>query len=298
MSHHINSHHVSQTQYADDTQLFIALSPSNPLISVSNLSACLGALHLWFCHNGMALNPDKSEAVIIGTRQRSSSYSSISSIDIAGTSVPFSDYIKLLGVTLDRYMTLEKHVNSVCSSCYYHIRALRHIRPAITEDMAKSVAYSLVCSRLDYANSALTGIAHKHLARLERVQNALARVIAGSPTSYCLHSSMLANLHWLPIEHRINFKLAMVTFNTLRSGQPTYLRTLLNSYTPARNLRSSNTNLLTVPPVRTVFGSRGFSVAAPTVWNSLPADIRTCTSPVTFRRLLKTHFYLKAFNSH
>ena len=35
-------------------------------------------------------------------------------------------------------------------------------------------------------------------------------------------------------------------------------------------LRSSDTNLLSVPRVRTCFGSRSFSVAAPTIWNSLP----------------------------
>jgi len=59
-------------------------------------------------------------------------------------------------------------------------------------------------------------------------------------------------------------------------------RTLKNSvlehYTPTRTLGSSDTNLLCVPRVRTCFGSRGFSVAAPTIWNSLPLDIRNSCS--------------------
>jgi len=41
----------------------------------------------------------------------------------------------------------------------------------------------------------------------------------------------------------------------------------LEHYTPTRTLRSSDTNLLCVPRARTCFGSRGFSVAAPTIWN-------------------------------
>ena len=51
------------------------------------------------------------------------------------------------------------------------------------------------------------------------------------------------------------------------------------------SIRSSN--LLSVPHVHTTFASRGFSVAAPSVWNSLPAGIHACSSPYTFRRLLK-----------
>jgi len=62
-------------------------------------------------------------------------------------------------------------------------------------------------------------------------------------------------------------------------------------YTPARTLRSSDTNLLSVPRVRTCFGSRSFSVAAPTVWNFLPFDIRNSCSIASFRRKLKTFYF-------
>jgi len=48
---------------------------------------------------------------------------------------------------------------------------------------------------------------------------------------------------------------------------------------------------LSVPRVRTCFGSRSFSVAAPTIWNSLPSDIRNRCSVASFRRKLKTFFF-------
>ena len=67
-------------------------------------SQCLSALHSWFCFNGMALNPDKSDA-IIGTRQRSRSYSALTSVDVAGSTIPLADHIKILGVTLDKHLT-------------------------------------------------------------------------------------------------------------------------------------------------------------------------------------------------
>ena len=60
----------------------------------------------WFCINGLTLNPDKSDAIVLGTRQRSASYSSLTTVDVVGSRISLSDHIKVLGVTLDEHLTL------------------------------------------------------------------------------------------------------------------------------------------------------------------------------------------------
>jgi len=60
-----------------------------------------------------------------------------------------SDIVKLLGV-VDQALSMDRHVSSGVSSCNFHIRALRHIRPRLTFDAVKSVAVSIVGARLDY----------------------------------------------------------------------------------------------------------------------------------------------------
>jgi len=55
---------------------------------------------------------------------------------------------------------------------------MRHIRFALTEDMAKTVACALVGARLDYTNSLLVSVKMKNFARLQRAQNAVTRVVA------------------------------------------------------------------------------------------------------------------------
>jgi len=85
----------------------------------------------------------------------------------------------------------------------------------------------------------------------------------------CSESNTIT-LFCLAVNQRINFKFATITRNTLNSSQPAnYLRSLFNYHIPARSLRSSNTNLLSVPRVHTTFASRGFSIAAPSVGNWL-----------------------------
>jgi len=58
------------------------------------------------------------------------------------------------------------------------------------------------------------------------------------------------------------------------------------------SLQLSNTNLLSALFVHTSFG-----LAAPKICHSLPLSLRTCTSPDTFRRHLKTHYCQQAFQS-
>jgi len=89
--------------------------------------------------------------------------------------VPFRDSVKLLGVTLDSVLTIDRHVTEVIRSCSYHTRALRHIRPLLTLDVAKMIGHSILSSRLDYANALLHGTSVYNINRLQVAQHSLIR---------------------------------------------------------------------------------------------------------------------------
>ena len=84
------------------------------------------------------------------------------------------------------------------------------------------------------------------IKQLRRAQNAAARVVTLSP-KFCHITPVLANLHWLSIYVRIEFKILIVTCKPLHGLAPPYIKDLLQSYLPARDLRSSKKNLLVVP---------------------------------------------------
>jgi len=96
-------------------------------------------------------------------------------------------------------------------------------------------------------------------------------------------TSLLRELHWLPVHS--SYKLACLTYNSLSTGQPGYLRSLINYYTPTRTLRSTKQLLLDCPRFSTEFGKRSFSYLAPTVLNDLPLDTRLSPTADTFKRL-------------
>ena len=118
--------------------------------------------------------------------------------------------------------------------------------------------------------------------RLQRVQNSLARVVCDVPLR-SPSTPLLNTLNWLPVEQRISYKIATITFKVRKHPLPQYLDQLIEDYATTRQLRSSYKNLLAVPYVKTDTAARAFRVSAPTIWNSLPTLVKSSSTLVTFK---------------
>ena len=164
----------------------------------------------------------------------------------------------------------------------------------------KTIACSLVGSRLDYANTVLVGTSfkNKNVNRLQRIQNTLVRIVMKIPYDQIRNVNtkhLLSTLHWLPVRRRIDFKIAVLTYKLLPTAQPSCLACKITSYVSGRRLRSSESGILTVPRNKTAIGLRAFRSAAPSIWNLIPVDIRTAPPLESFRVKLKTHYFQLAF---
>ena len=156
------------------------------------------------------------------------------------------------------------------------------------------IVHALVISRLDYCNIVLYGLPKKSIKELQSVQNAAARLITRCPKNANI-TPVLKDLHWLPIQYRLEYKLMCLTFKALHGDAPAYIKDLLQVYKPCRQLRSSDDNLLSVPRVNLQFGERAFSVAAPKFWNKLPNNVRSSQTLGCFKKQLKTYLFTQAY---
>jgi len=77
---------------------------------------------------------------------------------------------------------LSEHTKAISKSCFYHIRALKHIRDSLDFLMIRTIAAALVTSRLDYANSVLYGVPAKYISHLQPTQNTLTHAVAANRT--------------------------------------------------------------------------------------------------------------------
>jgi len=129
---------------------------SKPLLGII-FAACTIDVKQWYMQNGLQLNPDKSEALFMGTATQLRAVSSLTSVTVADVDLPVADSMRVLGVTLDRRLTFDNHTSAVARSCNHHARAIRHIRHLLMMDLAQTLACSLILSRIDYCNSVLHG---------------------------------------------------------------------------------------------------------------------------------------------
>ena len=195
---------------------------------------------------------------------------------------------------MDNQLSFDSHIRAVCRSCNYHIRALSHIRNLLPFEIAQTLACSIVGTRIDYCNALLVGAPKSTLSKLQRIQNNLARVVLQMPRR--THADpLLYKLHWLPVEHRVTYKLALLTHKVQSTATPQYLNVLLKRRICDRTLRSSDMLKFDIPRVNTVIAGRAFRVAAPTVWNSLPRHVSSCSTVTSFKKQLKTHLFNIAF---
>src|SRR5664279_3063843 len=107
----------------------------------------------------------------------------------------------------------------------------------------------------------------------------MARIVTRSTRSDHI-TPVLVDLHWLPVQYRIQFKVAITTFKVLTTHEPHYLTDLIQLHVPSRNLRSSSRNLLRDDRSKLAFADRAFCHAAPAVWNSLLQHVTADLSSV------------------
>ena len=216
-------------------------------------------------NNYLKLNGSKTEIMVSSSRHHLVR-KPIEHLLFDGQELHPQDFVKNLGVTLNPTFNMESHVNAICKSVHYHIRNIWKIRKYLDRKSSEAIVHALISSRIDYCNSLLYDIPNYLLQRLQRLQNTSARIITKAG-KYDHITSILHELHWLPICERIKFKLLLNVYKSLHDQGPSYIKDLLCNYEPKRILRSQSRSLLCIPQTRTkTFGDRSFSVSDPKLW--------------------------------
>jgi len=166
-------------------------------------------------------------------------------------SISINDYVvqpstsaRNLGFVVDNSLTLEEHVNSLTKSAFFHLRRVAKIREYLSKDSTAALVHAFVTCRLDNGKALLYGLPNYLLQPLQSVQN-FAALVDSRKSRYARTSPILRELHWLPVENRIIFKILLLVYKPLNNLTSVYISDLLNYYRPSRNLRSVDQGLLT-----------------------------------------------------
>jgi len=282
--------------YADDSQLYLLFQPKDITSTVHRVERCIESVRQWMSQKCLKMNDSKTEILLISSKQLSRKIE-CPSIIIGDQQVEPSEVARSIGVLMDKYASMEDHISSVCKSAQYHLYNIGRIRKHLTREATEQLIHALITSKLDYCNALFCGLPAKQIKRLQRLQNIAARIFTLTRTSSHI-TPVLYDLHWLPVSHRITFKVLLLVFKCQNNITPRYLQDLIRPYQPTRTLRSTGQSLLHVPHIKeSSYRDRAFGVAGPRLWNELPIELRTVSSLHTFKSKLKTYLFKQYYCS-
>jgi len=149
-------------------------------------------------------------------------------------------------------MSFDSQSHSCAKACYYHLRRLRQIRKYVDDEAVRSLVHAFATSRLDYCNSLYAYSSVSTCQRLQHVQNCAAHLVADAPRR-ASSRPLLHQLHWLPVEARITYKLCTLMYRIFNGTAPRYLAELcqLCSYDRLRSSSHQDSGLRCTTNIQT-----------------------------------------------
>ena len=141
------------------------------------------------------------------------------SLVLGCSTVSVSKSARNLGFVIDSNLSMKDHVANVIRAVNFEIRRISSIRSYLTIDATKTLICAFVLSRLDYCNDLFVNCPAETLIKLQRVQNNAARLVLCVPRRDHI-TPHLKTLHWLPIEARITYKIALMTYRAIHLTGP------------------------------------------------------------------------------
>ena len=153
----------------------------------TGVEVCLPELNQWMLWNNLQLNNNKTELLVLHAKHRPK---------------PLFDSITV-GDAIVEPTSSAQNIEWSMQDCFLSHHSSR-IRPCLSIDSTKTLVHVLVMSRWDHCNSLLYGLPDYLTQRLQYVMNAAAKVITCKQKLDHV-TSLLIELHWLPVRQRIIF---------------------------------------------------------------------------------------------
>ena len=293
-----NKHNVKIHMYADDTQLYLSFYPADWPRAKAIMESCVSEVRSWLTDNHLKLNDNKTEVMIVGKENVKSKIQGDIEICIGSEKVKPKSCVRNLGAFLDSELSMQEQVKSTSRSCYSSLHSLGRIRKYLDENSVKTLVHAFITCKIDNLNSLLPCVSDhvRTLNKLQMILNTSARLIFRLRKHDHI-TPVLMELHWLPIQARIDYKILLLTYKALNGIGPSYLVDFLHPKQYRRNTRAANDYLALEAPstkMKTV-GDKSFSFTSVYLWNCLPLELRSSPSLSIFKSNLKTYLFRRAY---
>jgi hypothetical protein len=273
----------SSSSFADDSngRKQFALTFQFSVINTDVVN-CLHKIISWSHNHFMKINPDKTEILLLCPASLNKEVV-IKGVIFEEQCIRFSNEVKNVGVWLDKNLTMDKHINQTVSHCYKILKDIGRIRKCLQQTHIERLIHAMISSRIDQNNSLYINISKENMYKLQKLQNAAAKLILGRRKRDSA-TEALKTLHWLNVDARITFKILLLVFKVLKGQCSQNIELQYKTF----NGRSDDYLLLDTPNFKTSYGKRIFAYNGSRLWNALPVSVRMEDEVERFKKRVKT----------
>ena len=188
---------ASASTFADDTNKTATGQTVQEL--QTNLNNNLEKVHHWLLANKLTLSYNKTEYMIIGSRQKILNIQEEPLISIGNETIKKISKCKTLGVIIDDKLLWKDHINEISAKVSKGFGIMRRIKTFVTQSVMQSIYNSLILPYFDYCNMVWENTAKYNLQKIQKMQNRAARILTGS--SYDVSTTdLMRQLKWQTLE--------------------------------------------------------------------------------------------------
>ena len=265
--------------YADDNSLTV--SDRNIDDIISKLQEDTDQLRQWFAHNGMILNGDKCQFMIIESSRNNRN--STTEIKIGGNIVKESKKGKLLGITFDNNITMKDHIKCICKQASNKLYALARISSYLDECKRKVLLKSFILSQFNYCPIIWMYCQRQSNNLINRIHERALRIAYNDYLSN--FDALLEKDNAITIHERNIQALAIEIYKTVHHLSPDLMTEI---FKPNQQHHSSRNRSLSYPNPRTViYGLDTFGYKGSRMWGKIPLEIQNADSVTSFKNNLE-----------
>jgi Reverse transcriptase (RNA-dependent DNA polymerase) len=281
--------------YADDLQLYINFSckPEDIAKCVGLVNDILADIVNWSAKQGLKLNPNKSQAMIIGSERAHMKldFNQIPKVALDGVTLEYSDKVKNLGLIFDKHLSWNGQISQITQKVYGAIKNLEKFRDVTPEKIRVRLVKSLILPHFDYCDVVYCNLNSAQIGRLQVLQNNAIRYIYDVKRGQRL-SVLYKKAEILNIVDRRKLNLLCQTHKILYHKCPEYLRdfaTTLYDVNLVGRTRAHKMTLL-APFVSVEVPENCFKVTCYRLWNALRPNLCLNESVSAFKSIIKKEF--------
>lgn len=266
--------------FADDTSVVYVCDTQAEL--ERKMQTDLLAIRKWCEDHLMMLNAKKTQYITFSKMRHDSP---TLNIVLEGETIQKVDKTKFLGCVLDEKLDAGLHTEEIAKRLNKAIFIVKRLCAAAGRRVAKPVVEAYIQSHLNYC-AGYWGMAPKtKLNRLYRLQKRAARAALGVRRS----TEALETLRVLPLPLSLTYTICTFLHQQLTNRVPKVLEIELLGNN--RKTRARDSRIIRLETRKSRAGRNSYYVREASVWNCLPADIRTTNSPSLFKTRLKNHLF-------